>query len=97
MTEKPEHEETDTKEDTELKYSFEPVKAIPGRKYKKGSKYDPVLDAFLKSKEKLVKVTIPGRDANYIRTQLKKRLDARPDCKGVEVSVTNNIAFLEKK
>ena len=44
----------------------------------------------------LVKVEVTGKDANYLRTQLKKRIDARDLNAKIEVSVVNNIAYLEK-
>jgi len=81
---------------SEVSFKFEDVKEKPHRRYRKGSKYDPVLDKFLEGKAKLVKVEVPGKDANYIRTQLKKRIDAR-GCGGeAEASVVNNVAYLEK-
>ena len=67
---------------------------MPKRKYRKGSKYDPILDAFLEDNQKLVTVDVPGRDSNYLRTQLKKRVDARG--LNVDVSVVNNRVYLEK-
>jgi len=67
---------------------------MPRRKYRKGSKYDPILDAFLEGDHKLVAVEVPERDGNYIRTQLKKRVDARG--LQVDVSVVNNKVYLEK-
>ena len=80
-----------------IPFSFSEVKAIPKRKYRKGSKYDPILEAFLKSPDKLVKVEVPDKDANYLRTQLNKRIEALPRKYGkIKVSVTNNIAYLEK-
>ena len=66
----------------------------PSRRYRKGSKYDPIIDMFLEGKDKLVTVEVPGRDGNYVRTQLKKRIDAR-DLK-IDVSVANNKVYLEK-
>ena len=77
-------------------FSLEPVKKKPSRKYRKGSKYDPILDAFIKGTDKLVKVSVENKDANYLRTQLNKRIDARELTKKVKVSVINNIAYLEK-
>ncbi len=73
------------------------VEKKPSRRYRKGSKYDPIIDQFYDSKSKLVKVDIKGKDANYVRTQLKKRIDARELGKQIEVSVVNNIAYIEKK
>ena len=67
---------------------------MPKRRYRKGSKYDPVIDAFIEESHKLVAVEVPGKDGNYIRTQLKKRIDARG--LNVEVSVVNNQAYMEK-
>ena len=89
----PEEEE----DSTELVFNLKGVKAKPKRKYKKGSKYDPIIDAFLKMKEKLIEVTVPEKDANYVRTQLKKRVEARELGNKIEVSVANNICFLERK
>jgi len=78
-----------------IKYSMNPVEKKPSRRYRKGSKYDPILDAFLKHEAKLIEVSVEDKDANYIRTQLKKRIDARE--LDVEVSVANNKVYLEKK
>ena len=77
-----------------VSFDLSPVDKMPRRKYRKGSKYDPIIDSFLEGKDKLVTVEVPGRDGNYIRTQLKKRIDAR-DLK-VNVSVVNNKVYLEK-
>lgn len=73
------------------------VEKKPSRKYRKGSKYDPIIDKFLSGKSGLVKVEVTGKDANYLRTQLKKRIDARDLNAKIEVSVVNNISYLEKK
>ena len=80
---------------SEVRFSLSPVYEKPSRKYRKGSKYDPIIDAFLESEDKLVTVEVLGKDANYLRTQLKKRIDAR-GLKNIEVSVVNNVVYLEK-
>jgi hypothetical protein len=82
---------------SDVKFDLKPVEKKPSRKYRKGSKYDPIIDSFLESEHDLVKVEVSGKDANYLRTQLKKRIDARDLQSNVEVSVVNNIAYLEKK
>jgi hypothetical protein len=41
-------------------------------------------------------VEVEGKDANYLRTQLKKRIDAR-DIESVKVSVVNGKLYLEKE
>ena len=82
---------------SDVKFDLKPVKKKPSRKYRKGSKYDPIIDSFMESEHELVKVEVPDKDANYLRTQLKKRIDARDLQGNIEVSVVNNIAYLEKK
>jgi len=82
---------------SDVKFDLKPVTKKPSRKYRKGSKYDPIIDSFMESEHELVKVEVPEKDANYLRTQLKKRIDARDLQNKVEVSVVNNIAYLEKK
>lgn len=79
----------------EVSFSLKPVVEKPSRRYRKGSKYDPVLDAFTEGAENLVAVEVPGKDANYLRTQLNKRIDARR-LGGIKVSVVNNVCYLEK-
>ena len=72
-----------------------PVNEKPNRKYRKGSKYDPILDAFLEQDHQLVQVTVGEREANYIRTQLNKRIEVR-SLENIKVSVVNNVGYLEK-
>jgi hypothetical protein len=79
---------------SKIEYSMDPVEKKPNRRYRKGSKYDPILDAFLERDADIVEVTVKNKDANYVRTQLKKRIDARE--LDIEVSVANNKTYLEK-
>ncbi len=81
---------------SDVPFKLVDVEKKPSRKYRKGSKYDPIIDKFLSGKSGLVKVEVSGKDANYLRTQLKKRIDARDLNSKIEVSVVNNIAYLEK-
>lgn len=76
-------------------FSLKPVTEKPKREYRKGSKYDPLIDAFINGKNKMVTVSVEGKDANYMRTQIAKRLDAR-NIKNIEVSVVNNVCYLQK-
>ena len=93
-----ERPETDEVEEAPaIQFNFTPVAVIPKRKYRKGSKYDPILEAFLKSPDKLSEISVKGKDANYLRTQLNKRIEATKKYSKITVSVTNNIAYLEKK
>ncbi len=79
----------------EVKYSLTPVEEKPSRRYRKGSKYDPIIDAFLEGDDDLVEVNVSGKDANYLRTQLNKRIDTR-NLRNIKVSVVNNVCYLEK-
>ena len=80
---------------SDVSFNLKPVSEKPSRRYRKGSKYDPIIDAFMSGTERLVTVEVPGKDANYLRTQLNKRIDAR-NLSGVKVSVVNNVCYLEK-
>jgi hypothetical protein len=44
-----------------------------------------------------VKVEAVGKNANHLRSLLKKRIDARDLSNKVEVSVVSNNTYLEKK
>ena len=80
----------------EVKFNLTPIEAKPTRRYRKGSKYDPVLDRFMDRAAKLVEVSIEGKDANYLRTQLNKRIEAR-NMRNIKVLVVNNVCYLEKE
>jgi len=79
---------------TEVKFDMKPVEKKPSRRYRKGSKYDVILDAFMAGEDKLVKVTVEGKDGNYLRTQLNKRIEAK--VLKVKTSVVNGVLYLEK-
>lgn len=79
----------------EVKFDLKPVEEKPSRRYRKGSKYDLILDSFMENAEELVEVSVEGKEANYLRTQLDKRIEART-IEGIKVSVVNNVCYLEK-
>ena len=79
----------------EVKFDLKPVEEKPSRQYRKGSKYDPVLSAFMSGIDNLVAVNVEGKDANYLRTQLNKRIEAK-NLSNVKVSVVNNVCYLER-
>jgi hypothetical protein len=81
---------------SEVRFNLTPVEEKPSRRYRKGSKYDPILESFIEGEEDLVEVNVSGKDANYLRTQLNKRIDAR-NLRNVKVSVVNNACYLEKE
>ena len=78
-----------------VSFNLHPVTEKPSRKYRKGSKYDPILDAFMGGSNNLVSVNVEGKDVNYLRTQLNKRIEAQ-NLAGIKVSVVNNVCYLEK-
>ena len=80
---------------SDISFNIEPVDKKPGPPRRTGSKYDPIIEAFLESQHSLVKVEGTGKEANYIAAQLKKALD-RKDVKSVAVSVRNKQVYLEK-
>lgn len=78
-----------------IDYEFTPVNAKPARKYRKGSKYDAILEAFKATSRKLVKLEVAGKDGNYIRTRLSKLL-THEEYAGIKASVINGECYLEK-
>ncbi len=80
---------------TDVSFNLKPVSEKPSRRYRKGSKYDPILDAFMSGMNSLVAVDVEGKDANYLRTQLNKRIEAK-NLSGLKVSVVNDTCYLEK-
>ena len=77
-----------------VKFELIPVDNKPSRTFNKPSKYDPILDKFLVGKDRLVTVEVTGRNPNYLRIQLKKRIDARK--LDFKVSVIDDEVYLEK-
>lgn len=84
-------------EPTGIEFSLKPVKKKPSRRYRKGSKYDPLVEKFMKSSAKMVELEVTGKDANYLRTQVNKRIEAKKLTAKMSVSVVNNKIYLEKK
>jgi hypothetical protein len=64
-------------------------------RYGRSSKYDPIIDSFILGSDSLVVVDVPDKGANYLRTQLRNRIEARR-LKGIKVSVVNKMCYLEK-
>ena len=91
-----EKENTDIEETTAIAFKLTPVTSKPKRAYRKGSKYDDLLDSFLKTPDPLVSLSVTGKDANYMRTQLNKRIEAVKRFSKMSVSVVNNKLYLEK-
>lgn len=88
--------ETETKK---YDFEFEEVEeeGLPKTTYTKGSMYDPIVEAFLASPKDIVKLT-PHKDetANYLRTQIVKRIEAKEVKDKIKASVVNNKVYLQK-
>jgi len=61
----------------------------------KKSMYDPIIDQFIEGGEELVETTVKNKDAGYIVSQLKKRIEVRN--LEIEVSHAQGFVYLEKK
>jgi hypothetical protein len=83
-----------------VKYKVIPIEEEPERKYDKGSKYDPIIDAFIKAEHPLSKIEVTKKDSselldgNYLRTQLAKRIKARE--LNVVATVINTECYLKR-
>jgi len=80
----------------EVKFQLKPVEKKPTKKYRKRSKYDPIIDEFLGMGTGIVEVSVEGVEPNYLRTQLNKRIEARDLKNRVKVSVINNVVYMER-
>jgi len=83
---------------SDISFNIQPVEDKPKKKTKppQGSKYEPIINAFLNSMHSLVRVEGTGLDANYLRGQLMKVLSMK-EIDSVEVSVRNKEVYLEKR
>jgi len=81
---------------SEVDFKLKAIEEKQSRTYRKGSKYDPILDEFLEMDEDLVKVVVEEKEANYLRSQLKKRIDRRGMEDKVDAAVVNGVCYLEK-
>ena len=101
MTEEPTATTEPEKAPEKLDFKFKKVKTKPKRAFRKGSKYDPIIDAFQEGKETLAEILVKKKDGktyvdgNYLRNQLNKRIEAL-EIKNIETSVVNDVCYLEK-
>lgn len=77
---------------SQLKFTMKPIE-----EKRKGyrSIYDPIIDEFIEKGSDLVEVTVEGKKANYVVTNLSKRIEARG--LDIEASSVGGVAYLEKK
>jgi len=84
---------------SDISFNIQPVEEKPDKKkppHRTGSKYEPIIDAFMDSKHNLVRVEGTGIEANYLSGQLKKVV-AVNELDSVQISVRNKEVYLEKK
>ena len=84
---------------SDISFNIQPVEEKPDRKksqYRTGSKYEPIVTAFLESEHDLVRVDGTGVEANYLSGQLKKIITVK-EVDSVQVSVRNKEVYLEKR
>lgn len=84
---------------SDISFNIQPVEKKPDRKksqYRTGSKYEPIINAFLESEHDMVRVDGTGIEANYLSGQLKKIITVK-EVDSVQVSVRNKEVYLEKR
>jgi len=82
----------------DIPFSMTPVDEKPKRKQyrpREPGKYVKILDAFLMSEHRLVRVEDTGKEANYLRVVLKRACDQR-GIDSVKLTVVNKELYLEK-
>ena len=82
---------------TENSFTLVDVEQKPPRKFIKKKKYEPIITMFCEKTSSLCRVEVTGKSANYVRLQLKKRIDALDLGKQVKASVINGVVYLEKR
>jgi hypothetical protein len=82
---------------TDNSFSLVDVEQKPHRTYNKKNKYEPIITMFCERTSNLCRVEVSGKSANYVRLQLKKRIDAQDLGKQVKASVINGVVYLEKR
>ena len=84
---------------SDIRFNIQPVEKKPDKRkppYRTGSKYEPIITAFLESEHEMVRVDGTGIEANYLSGQIKKIITVK-DIDSVQVSVRNKKVYLEKR
>ena len=79
-----------------MRFELKPVDERPKRSFKKGSKYNPIIDRFLIEKHDLVKVEVKDKNVGYIRYYLNRLIISRGMKDRVKASVVSGGVYLEK-
>jgi hypothetical protein len=78
---------------SQLKFTMKPIEEKRKGGYR--SIYDPIIDEFIEKGSDLVEVTVEGKRASYVVTNLRKRIEVRG--LDIEASSVGGVAYLEKK
>ncbi len=78
---------------TKIEYE---MKSVTDKKEKiTTSIFDPIIDEFMKSENKLVEITTENRAPSYMKSSLAKRI-AKREIANVEVTLGYGVVYLEK-
>ena len=81
---------------SEISFELKHVAEKPKRRFKRRSKYAPILNQFMEGGHGLVKVEVENRGADSIRPQLVKLIEKRGLEGRVKASVIGGALYLEK-
>jgi hypothetical protein len=73
----------------EMRFELKPVDERPKRRFKRGSKYDPIIDQFLMEDHDLVRVEVKDKDVGYMRINLNRLIISRGMKDRVKASVVD--------
>jgi hypothetical protein len=82
---------------TDTSFKLTDVKQKPRRSFSRKNKYEPIITMFCDKTSNLCRVEVEGKSANYVRLQLKKRIDVLELGEQVKASVINGVVYLEKR
>ncbi len=72
------------------------MKSVTTKKVKVSrSIFDPIIDEFMRSDNKLVEITVTDKAPSYMKTSLIKRI-ARREITNIEVTLGYGVVYLEK-
>ena len=78
-----------------MRFKLIPMEEIPKIKRHKRSKYDPIIEAFIKSGHKIAKVAVEGIKTNQLALGLKRRLRSL-GIDHIKVEIINYEVYLER-
>ena len=79
---------------SKISFEMKPVEKKRAKLSMKRSVYDPILDQFLESGQELVEISVEGKRASYVVTQLARRIKSRE--LDIIASSAGDFTYLEK-